>query len=152
MQILCSLVFKAKFHADLWAQPNLYLSTHKHLALLKQVLCPLQLIIHTDASKILLDSGSTIPLRKKSPNTLLQCHRTSEWRWPLTWVRCSFSRVSGCRLWPTSGLLESPILVRGMLWLTCLVTPALTPTAALHSVLGVSASSNCSSARVFPCM
>lgn len=91
-------------------------------------------------------SWTQVPLShcvKKAPNTLLQCHRTSEWRWPLTRVCCSFSWVSGCRLWPTSGLLESPVLVRGMLWLTCPVTPALTPTAALHRVLGVCLSSHC---------
>lgn len=44
------------------------------------------------------------------------------------------------RLWP---LGESPVLIQGMLWLTCLVTPALTPAAALHSVLGVCVSSHC---------
>lgn len=46
---------------------NLYLSTHKHRPLPQQVLCPLQFIVHIDASKILLDSSSTLPLRKKSP-------------------------------------------------------------------------------------
>lgn len=42
--------------------------------------------------------------------------------------------------WP---LGESPVPAGGMLRLTCLVTPALTPAAALHSVLGVCVSSHC---------
>jgi len=52
---------------NLSVYPNFDQSTHRHLALPQQILCPLQLIIHTDASKILLDSSSTLPLRKKSP-------------------------------------------------------------------------------------
>lgn len=43
------------------------------------------------------------------------------------------------QFWP---LGESPVLAVGMLWLTCLVTRALTPAAALHSVLDVYASSH----------
>lgn len=47
--------------------------------------------------------------------------------------------LSLAHFWP---LGESPVLAGGMLRLTCLVTPALTPAAALHSVLGVGASSH----------
>lgn len=48
---------------------DLNLSTHKHFALLQQVLYPLQLIVHTDASKIQQDSSSNLSLRKKKPPT-----------------------------------------------------------------------------------
>lgn len=48
--------------------------------------------------------------------------------------------LSLAHFWP---LGESPVPARGMLWLTCPVTPALTPAAALHGVLGVCASSRC---------
>lgn len=123
---------------------DLNLSTHKHFALLQQVLYPLQLIVHTDASKIQQDSSSTLPLRKKSPQHIAVVSQ-DEWMTLAADVGVLLFRLgirlpSLARLWP---LGESPVLIRGMLWLTCLVTPALTPAAALHSVLGVCVSSRC---------
>lgn len=131
---------------SLLVHQNLYLSTHKHLPLPQQLLCPLQFIVHTDASKILLDSSSTLPLRKKSPQHIAAVSQ-DEWMTLAADTGALLFRP-GIRLpslahfWP---LGESPVLAEGMLWLTRPVTPAMTLAAALHSVLGVCASSYCDS-------
>lgn len=143
--VMCAnLLFFSYEVQALLVHQNLYLSTNKHPLLPQQVLCPLWLIVHTDASKILLDSSSTLPLRTKSLQHIAAVSQ-DEWMTLAADAGALLFRL-GIRLpslahfWP---LGESPVLAEGMLRLTCLVTPAWIWTAALHSMIGICASSHC---------
>lgn len=135
VQNFCYAVMRSKIFI---VQQNFHCSSTS-----PQILCPLRSIIRTDPSQILPDSISTFPLHKKSPKHIAAVSQDEQ----IMLVadvgalifRLGVSLLSLAHFWP---LGESPVLAGGMLRLTCLVTPTLTPTAALHSMLGIWASSH----------